>query len=148
MSTQTFDTPTNDTIASAAAQKSSDTLSGDDRGAAIVTVWIQNDVGHYIQQAIRNFYDPTKLQILHTTLGMIPPNATSQQWEHDLKYMRDTPGTLYWTKVPLWHKPPAGMMPYLISMVQLAKKNGSQIILDITDIVQRSHKSNTISTRD
>ena len=39
-------------------------------------------------------------------------------------------------------------MPYLISMVGLAKKNGSQIILDITDIVQRSHKSNTISTRD
>ena len=113
----------------------------------MITVWIQNDVGHYIQQAIRNLYDPTQTQVLHTTLGMIPPNAIVQQWEHDLRYMAETPGILYWTKVPCWKQNPPGMMPYLTAMVQLAKKNGSQIILDVTDI-PHSHQSNTISTRD
>ena len=72
MSTQTPDTPTEETIVCAAVQKDSVTPTGGDSVQDIDTVWIQNDVGHYIQQAIRNFYDPTKLQILHT-LGMLPP---------------------------------------------------------------------------
>ena len=100
-----------------------------------------------MQQAIRNFYNPTKVQILHTTLGMIPPNSIRHQWDHDLEYVRQTPGILYWTKVPLWYTPPAGLVPYLISVVNIAKHNGSQVILDITNIAKQSRKSNTISAR-